>query len=168
MIAGRLPGRTTNDVKNYWHINLRSKVASKQNKEELEKTAMKSHEVIKPQARTFSKYPTRLRNNRHVDANGINESTKFTGESSKEPVLDNGNTSQSDWWESLLKEDNRGDEGNSTWSSLLEEQHGTKSVMENWDKEFSKLEDLLKDGSSCCTSMFDDFLDVNSWDPPSN
>jgi myb proto-oncogene protein/transcription factor MYB75 len=49
LIAGRLPGRTSNDVKNYWNTNMRNK----KKKEKIE--TMKPHEVIKPQPRTFSK-----------------------------------------------------------------------------------------------------------------
>ncbi|XP_024640738.2 LOW QUALITY PROTEIN: transcription factor MYB114 [Medicago truncatula] len=52
LIAARLPGRTANDVKNFWHTHLRKKVVSetKEKKEkEKPKETMKAHEVIKPQ-----------------------------------------------------------------------------------------------------------------------
>ncbi|AES99304.1 myb-like DNA-binding domain protein [Medicago truncatula] len=56
LIAARLPGRTANDVKNYWHTNLRKKLALEKEKKEKEKhkETMKTHEVIKPQPRIFS------------------------------------------------------------------------------------------------------------------
>ncbi|XP_045833575.1 transcription factor MYB1-like [Trifolium pratense] len=58
LIAGRLPGRTANDVKNYWNAHLLKKVvAMKEEEKKNEKhkeTTMKAHEVIKPQPRTFS------------------------------------------------------------------------------------------------------------------
>nr|AIT76572.1 R2R3 MYB protein [Trifolium repens] len=57
LIAGRLPGRTSNDVKNYWHTNLLKKVVSKkEEKKEKEKPkeTMKMHEVIKPRPLTLS------------------------------------------------------------------------------------------------------------------
>ena len=57
MIAARLPGRTANDVKNYWHTNLRKKLAlEKEEKKEKEKhkETMKTHEIVKPQPRIFS------------------------------------------------------------------------------------------------------------------
>ncbi|XP_050907712.1 transcription factor MYB1 [Lathyrus oleraceus] len=57
LIAGRLPGRTSNDVKNYWHTNLHKKVVpEKEKNEEKEKSkeTVKAHEIIKPRALTFS------------------------------------------------------------------------------------------------------------------
>ncbi|KAL7610879.1 hypothetical protein Lser_V15G12574 [Lactuca serriola] len=55
LIAGRIPGRTANDVKNYW--NTRTRLRSKPQKkvghdESLEDTRIK---IIKPQPRSFSK-----------------------------------------------------------------------------------------------------------------
>jgi hypothetical protein len=55
LIAGRLPGRTSNDVKNYWHTHLLKKVVSKKDEEEKPKEkTMKMHEVIKPRPLTLS------------------------------------------------------------------------------------------------------------------
>ncbi|KAJ0797740.1 putative transcription factor MYB family [Helianthus annuus] len=56
LIAGRLPGRTANDVKNYWNTHLRSRL--KQEKEKLKDGEQSEHTmvtVIKPQPRTISK-----------------------------------------------------------------------------------------------------------------
>lgn len=56
MIAGRIPGRTANDVKNYWNTHLRSR--TKQQKEQLKAGEPSQHTmvtIIKPQARTISK-----------------------------------------------------------------------------------------------------------------
>ncbi|KAL5102063.1 hypothetical protein RYX36_006390 [Vicia faba] len=62
LIAGRLPGRTANDVKNYWQTHLRKKMASNKEKdtEKILKESMKTHQVIKPQPRTFSSHSPRL------------------------------------------------------------------------------------------------------------
>nr|QSD99669.1 MYB family transcription factor [Melilotus albus] len=59
LIAGRLPGRTSNDVKNYWHTHLLKKAVSKKEEEkekekEKPKETMKAHEVFKPRPITFS------------------------------------------------------------------------------------------------------------------
>ncbi|WJX57489.1 hypothetical protein P8452_43044 [Trifolium repens] len=54
LIAGRLPGRTSNDVKNYWNAHLIKKVVSKKEEEKKHKETMKTHEVIKPRPITFS------------------------------------------------------------------------------------------------------------------
>jgi len=57
LIAGRLPGRTANDVKNYWHTNLAKKVVSEKEEEKEKdkpKETMEAHEVIKPRPITLS------------------------------------------------------------------------------------------------------------------
>ncbi|CAL5191183.1 unnamed protein product [Lathyrus oleraceus] len=100
LIAGRLPGRTSNNVKNYWNTNMRSKEHSSKKdknktKEEIEKVK-KSHEVIKPQPRTFTK-----------SLLGVN---KFIGsdDNSSKVTMNEGETSSrtSNWWETFLLDDN--------------------------------------------------------------
>ncbi|KAE9620006.1 hypothetical protein Lal_00040241 [Lupinus albus] len=58
LIAGRLPGRTSNDVKNYWNTHIRKKVSS-QNEDIISASPMEivmeePHVVIKPQPRKIS------------------------------------------------------------------------------------------------------------------
>ncbi|KAK1439065.1 hypothetical protein QVD17_04880 [Tagetes erecta] len=56
LIAGRIPGRTANDVKNYWNTHLRSRV--KQQKDQLkagEPSQQTMGTIVKPQPRTISK-----------------------------------------------------------------------------------------------------------------
>ncbi|KAF5795816.1 putative transcription factor MYB-HB-like family [Helianthus annuus] len=56
LIAGRIPGRTANDVKNYWNTHLKSR--PKQDKEQLKDGEPSKHTmvtVIKPQPHTISK-----------------------------------------------------------------------------------------------------------------
>ncbi|XP_019432605.1 PREDICTED: transcription factor MYB75-like [Lupinus angustifolius] len=56
LIAGRLPGRTANDVKNYWNAHIHKKISSQN--EDISaipmKIVMEPHLVIKPQPRKFS------------------------------------------------------------------------------------------------------------------
>ncbi|XP_004489415.1 transcription factor MYB1-like isoform X2 [Cicer arietinum] len=59
LIAGRLPGRTPNDVKNYWNTHIHKKVSSSHKEEystcaKSKKEIIKPHLVIKPQPRNFS------------------------------------------------------------------------------------------------------------------
>lgn len=84
LIAGRLPGRTANDVKNYWHTHLRKKVASnkeeklakpfllvQEEKDEKPKEAetilIRAHEVIKPRPRTFSNHSPWLKGKQPIE-----------------------------------------------------------------------------------------------------
>ncbi|KAF7135043.1 hypothetical protein RHSIM_Rhsim08G0087300 [Rhododendron simsii] len=58
LIAGRLPGRTSNDVKNYWNTHLHKKPNDQ--REDVQKSKMtqsttEKTEVIRPRPRTFSK-----------------------------------------------------------------------------------------------------------------
>nr|GEV29024.1 transcription factor MYB90-like [Tanacetum cinerariifolium] len=57
LIAGRIPGRTANDVKNYWNTHIRSR-SNKQKIENKDNEPLQQHakiSVIKPQPRTFSR-----------------------------------------------------------------------------------------------------------------
>ncbi|KAI5559393.1 hypothetical protein BDE02_17G106900 [Populus trichocarpa] len=55
LIAGRLPGRTANDVKNYWNTNLRKKVVSstREAQTEPEPKAITKANIIKPRPHKF-------------------------------------------------------------------------------------------------------------------
>ncbi|XP_024974172.1 transcription factor MYB90-like [Cynara cardunculus var. scolymus] len=57
LIAGRIPGRTANDVKNYWNTHLRSRAKQKNIEPQYAKLS-EDHTmltIIKPQPQTFSK-----------------------------------------------------------------------------------------------------------------
>nr|QPZ85644.1 MYB1 [Saussurea hypsipeta] len=83
LIAGRIPGRTANDVKNYWNTHLRSR-AKQQKKEHQDAKSSEDHAmvtVIKPQPRTFSKTLSWFKGDNqiletHDDRNLIRSSTK--------------------------------------------------------------------------------------------
>ncbi|XP_058227054.1 transcription factor MYB1-like [Rhododendron vialii] len=59
LIAGRLPGRTSNDVKNYWNVHLHKKpndqIREDVQKSEMTQSTMEKAKVIRPRPRTFSK-----------------------------------------------------------------------------------------------------------------
>ncbi|XP_058078619.1 transcription factor MYB1-like [Magnolia sinica] len=53
LIAGRLPGRTANDIKNYWNSHLSKSLAARAARVEAS-TSIKRAKVIKPHPRAFS------------------------------------------------------------------------------------------------------------------
>ncbi|KAL9297210.1 hypothetical protein ACSQ67_023106 [Phaseolus vulgaris] len=88
LIAGRLPGRTSNDVKNYWNSYTRRRLHT-HNK--VKQSTLKPHQIIKPVPQALSKTCSKL-----LQGNVIN--------SSKVGVSEQGVTSSSNWWETLLDE----------------------------------------------------------------
>lgn len=56
LIAGRLPGRTGNDVKNFWNTNLQKKLTVARKEKEVVLREEITHVVVKPLPRTLSKH----------------------------------------------------------------------------------------------------------------
>nr|QFN51917.1 MYB transcription factor [Melastoma candidum] len=55
LIAGRIPGRTANDVKNYWNTHLAKKTTSADEKPKEKPQKIVKVATLKPRARTFTK-----------------------------------------------------------------------------------------------------------------
>nr|UXP87118.1 MYB transcription factor [Zinnia elegans] len=55
LIAGRIPGRTANDVKNYWNTHVRSRSKREKELNNHERSQQPMVPVIRPQPRTLSK-----------------------------------------------------------------------------------------------------------------
>nr|ACN79540.1 MYB transcription factor LAP4 [Medicago truncatula] len=176
LIAARLPGRTANDVKNYWHTHLRKKMVSrKEEKKENEKPkeSMQTHEVIKPQPRTFSSHSPWLNGkyNNFVtpivtvstnDGNVAKDSEVDTilpingdGDSAAQPYLENP-TLSSMWWESLLNVSN---DKIGSCSLLLPEEYSKLNVENFLAEGPSTVGDFSWDSTICeFDSLLDDIL----------
>ncbi|KAJ1438621.1 SANT/Myb domain [Sesbania bispinosa] len=183
LLGNRLPGRTANDVKNYWHAHLsKKKVTSNYNKEDKkekhkpikETMKLKPHEIIKPRPRTFSnnsqwlKGKQILSNNDGVmplvASNDDNVTTKCDTQTTMLPHGDAqaslGSAPQSTmWWESLLNIDDDNNVGN--------EKVGTCSLSsENSIVEFPNAGNFFTQGAIGGDCLWDsDFCDFNDlWD----
>ncbi|KAL2329934.1 hypothetical protein Fmac_017515 [Flemingia macrophylla] len=152
LIAGRLPGRTSNDVKNYWNTHMRHNIQlhNKYNNKIKEKevvSPMKHHEVIKPVPQTFSKTSPWFRGK-------LVSSSKDDVREAAAGVLGSHN-----WWktflngdkETLLNED-REDNVSNNISCLFGE---ACESLDFWDQEFTSIDcDSLAQGKV----NWDDFL----------
>jgi len=88
LIAGRLPGRTSNDVKNYWNSYTRRKL---QTHNKVKQSTLKPHQVIKPVPLALSKTCPKLLQSEFINSSKVGVS--------KEAVA-----ASSNWWETLLDE----------------------------------------------------------------
>ncbi|KAK4752919.1 hypothetical protein SAY87_021717 [Trapa incisa] len=133
LIAGRLPGRTANDVKNYWNTHFKKKMVVPSEpmypREKHNYGNMVKIQVIKPRPRTFS---SRF---------SIRHSDKFNPTPMKsyqpQPVAYSEN--ETNWWESLLLDNQLAivEEGATTGaditSSVVAADHASETVAnENW------------------------------------
>lgn len=167
MIAARLPGRTANDVKNYWHTHLRKKtiVSKKEENKEKEKPkeTMKPHEIIKPQPRTFSSHSLWL-NGKHNFLKPFMVSNK-DGDIAKDsesmvPIGDGGDcsTMSAMWWKSLLHvNDDKINEKIGSCSLLQDDPTLELPNLENFLNEDPSVSDCYWGSNNPCE--FDSILD---------
>ncbi|CAK8538118.1 unnamed protein product [Lathyrus sativus] len=171
LIAARLPGRTSNDVKNYWHTHLRKKMISKKLKEKKEKQksneTLKAHEVIKPQPRTFSSHSPWLNGKNNVKIKDVSVAKDSNIKSIITPIIGDGDcaappclgnsTLSTMWWESLLGANN--DKIGSC--SLLQEEGNSILGLPNIENYFVEVPNNVGDCNwdfSLCE--FDSLLDI--------
>ncbi|KAL5559352.1 hypothetical protein UlMin_035563 [Ulmus minor] len=105
LIAGRIPGRTANDVKNYWNTHLRKKMTSREKHKKLENTndhqKKPKSNVIKPRPRTFSKQFVPLMNKNETT---LNQNSITPPRSDQQSELSRSHQVEDHikWWENLL------------------------------------------------------------------
>ncbi|XXG51115.1 hypothetical protein AAC387_Pa02g4960 [Persea americana] len=113
LIAGRLPGRTANDVKNYWNFHLSKRLSMQKGAQSqiksMETTAIATTQVIRPQPRTFSpnsKWLSGTAGSSTIQTNLQKiPNNAMMGSPQEESAL---------WWRSLLAD---GEEDDVTWWS---------------------------------------------------
>ncbi|XVF31679.1 hypothetical protein REPUB_Repub17cG0012200 [Reevesia pubescens] len=170
LIAGRIPGRTANDVKNYWNTHLLKKFNPPFNKD----LKLKPHQnlskpninVIKPRPRTLSKssFPVRLdgthnnaaatpASNNLLISDSCNDNSSYCITSNNEEIM---------WWENLLMEDNNEFDDrqqclfNNSNLSGLGDHH--QAMNEDLGQKRSK---VVEEGSNVCWGEL--FCDVDLW-----
>ncbi|KAL5810023.1 hypothetical protein ACOSQ4_026591 [Xanthoceras sorbifolium] len=107
LIAGRLPGRTANDVKNYWNTNLRKKAVSSKKDWKAMKTSSTSTQntqkinVIKPQPRSFTKNMSLVWTNTKT---AMEENSKELCKKKTTTTSSSSSNNEIMWWERLLED----------------------------------------------------------------
>ncbi|KAJ9682673.1 hypothetical protein PVL29_018571 [Vitis rotundifolia] len=124
LIAGRLPGRTSNDVKNYWNTHLNKKCFGKAGKDVAEKTAKVT--VIKPRPRTFYKNLSYLKGKAAKESDVQSADHTLSKPHSTPPLSEDGFS----WWDSLFS----GKEGHEE-STCFRDGSAKESISSFWDEE---------------------------------
>lgn len=130
LIAGRLPGRTANDVKNYWNTNVQKKLTttSYHGQKEVVKgqelnyrkqasSCATTHVVVKPLPRTLSKgtsVPCYLNPNNHLHSpspgevlynkNNNNNNNSMIINKTPSPAIPLTDQDGTEWWKNLFAE----------------------------------------------------------------
>ncbi|KAE9620002.1 hypothetical protein Lal_00040363 [Lupinus albus] len=148
LIAGRLPGRTPNDVKNYWNSYIRKNKSSYKEcvNTKPKETIMEPHVVIKPKPRTISKTSPWFRGKSIREDQSGNKKC-----STSEACVDVSLELNNNYWSTLVEDKGRIDEDN---TCLLGEKD--KALFEdhlNWDDEIfslttTEIEDFLIEGQT--------------------
>jgi hypothetical protein len=159
LIAGRLPGRTANDVKNYWNTHMRKKEISRFKDVEEEVQGPVKVNVIKPQPMTLSKKFTWV-SKKPISVESFQLNDNVSNISPTLMPLEN----TVDWWESLLE----GEKGNEIAPCSLSDYLEPESSPNIWTEEIgpqAKVGDITFDGEGLnCWSDFS--FDMGLWDVP--
>lgn len=124
LIAGRLPGRTSNDVKNYWNTHQSKKYFGKAGKDVADKTAKVT--VIKPCPRTFYKNLSYLKGKAAKESDVQSADHTLSKPYSTPPLSEDGFS----WLDSLFS----GKEGQKE-STCFRDGSANESISSFWDEE---------------------------------
>nr|AKA59791.1 MYB8 [Scutellaria taiwanensis] len=130
LIAGRLPGRTANDVKNFWNTYINGKkMPQLAAGESIKVKTITKSKVVRPRPRTFSEGlgSSNVHNTRskfsQITRSGLNESLKLSGNPSDEnPKSNNASSSalSSENMNQSSSSDEKVNECVQWWSNLLD------------------------------------------------
>nr|QWW89533.1 MYBA1 transcription factor [Vaccinium myrtillus] len=116
LITGRLPGRTSNDVKNYWNTHLKKKSTDQSGEVQKSKTTPNTTErttIIRPRPQTLSKNLRVLMGSTVIADNIQTRDTNLSNPSQTQPPGDDDGTL---WWDNMLF-DYEISRGMMTWSN---------------------------------------------------
>ncbi|XP_027162525.1 transcription factor MYB113-like [Coffea eugenioides] len=160
LIAGRLPGRTANDVKNYWNTHLIKKMAFRRQPDEKGQagntnytTKPRASNIVKPRPWTFSKNASWLRGkatttttttaSSSTEIPTIRTTTNAQGlkdsPPTSHPTIEKDDDNNMQWWDNLFL-DEEGGEG----TPLGFDASGEDNVTSLWFEELSQM--VFKEG----------------------
>ncbi|KAG8384179.1 hypothetical protein BUALT_Bualt04G0091200 [Buddleja alternifolia] len=109
LIAGRIPGRTANDVKNFWNTHIEKKLCTKEGsveKEKVQKDITKSN-IVRPQPRTFSKSNAMVTSPTNQTNDWTNKDEKHNNKKPSSSTILSSSQEEVDecikWWSNLLE-----------------------------------------------------------------
>ncbi|KAK4772432.1 hypothetical protein SAY86_014207 [Trapa natans] len=108
LIASRLPGRTANDVKNYWNTHIKKKCVASVSDEKHKAHSMAKIEVIKPHPRTFKNFSSITSREATMEFFSSDLSILNSGNFNSTPIISHQpqlvENNETNWWEGLLSD----------------------------------------------------------------
>ncbi|OIT20086.1 PREDICTED: transcription factor MYB113-like [Nicotiana attenuata] len=165
LIAGRLPGRTANDVKNYWNTHLQRKLIPLQRQDrKCRVLKITENTIVRPRPRTFSSAKNvSLCSNKSITKTIHKEDGSKENNICEKPIGDAPTDHGIQWWTSLLDNCNEIEEAAAVGSINLEENNKLLSLLhEEISPPINGVSNCMQEGQS---GNWDDFsVDIDLWD----
>ncbi|KAK8621395.1 hypothetical protein V6N13_067828 [Hibiscus sabdariffa] len=153
LIAGRLPGRTANDVKNYWNNHLLMKKVNPSDKDSDPKPYLNPSKVIKPRPHVLSKsiFPVSSDENRGSSSNTATPANNnfVSADNSNNHSFHFGNENEEImWWENVLMneiDDQLLGSANDIYQNVLGNQSVNEELGVVEEGNYGNLEELFRD-----------------------